>query len=531
MQELLQQILDEVRGAWRFRWFALIAAWAVAVIGWIVVFAWPNSYEAQARVYVDTSTALKPLLQGLAPEADVESQLNLVRQALLSRPQLEKVARETDLDLRAKTPEQKEGLIRGLAEQINIEMIVTDKRERRQANDALYVITFRDGDRAKALEVVQTLLTNFMEDTLGGKRSGSETAQQFLEQQIKDYAARLSAAEAQLAEFKKKNVGLMPSESGDYFQRVQLETEQLDRARAALRMATAKRDAIRAQLRGEKPYTTGGRQTGSLGMAPQTDIDARIRETQAKLDDLLLRYTEKHPEVIAAQNTLKELKSRREQELAALSRGEAGSGLASLDSNPVYQNLQVQLNDAQVQVAAAQSEINDRERRVAELRGRLNVAPEVEAELARLNRDYGATKSQYDALFTRLQSAKLSEQADQTGVVKFEVIDPPVANIDPVAPNRALLLPGVFFAALAIGAGLAYLLHMLRPVFISPQALAEVTGLQVLGAVTLTNRGRQQMQDRRELTLLAGGLLVLVVVFVIVMLAHTGWTAVLRSFA
>lgn len=516
MQDILQQIFDEIRGAWRYRWFALVAAWIVAIGGWITVFAWPNSYEAQARVYVSTATALKPLLQGLAPEADVESQLNLVRQAILSRPQLEKVARETDLDLRAKTPEQKESLVLSLAQQIKIDMETTGRADRK-TNDALYVITFRDGNRAKALEVVQTLLNNFMEDTLGGKRSGSATAQQFLVEQIKDYEARLSAAEARLAEFKKKNVGVMPSQSGDYFQRVQAEAEALDHARAALRLAVARRDAIRAQLRGEKPVLAGGRQGGGAGGPGQNDIDTRIRETQARLDDLLLRYTDKHPDVIAAQNTLRELKARREREMAALARGEAGSGIAVTESNPVYQSLQVQLNDAEVQVAAAQSDINDRERRVAELKARLNIAPEVEAELARLNRDYGVTKTQYDTLVSRLESARLSEQADQTGIVKFEVIDPPSALLDPVAPNRALLLPAVFLGALALGLALGYGLHLLRPVFTNPRSLAEITGLQVLGAVTLTNRALDRMRNRKEDVALVGASAALLVAFVLVM--------------
>ncbi len=61
-------------------------------------------YESNARVYVDTRTALRPLLQGVAVDQDVESQLIMVRQGLLGRPNLERVAREADLFVRATTP-------------------------------------------------------------------------------------------------------------------------------------------------------------------------------------------------------------------------------------------------------------------------------------------------------------------------------------------------------------------------------------------------------------------------------------------
>src|SRR5271165_3922602 len=92
MTPALDQIFDEVRGAWRFRWIALISAFVVALIGWAVVFALPDRYEADARVFVDTRTALKPALQGLTTDQNVEAQINYVRQALLEGPQLVKIA-------------------------------------------------------------------------------------------------------------------------------------------------------------------------------------------------------------------------------------------------------------------------------------------------------------------------------------------------------------------------------------------------------------------------------------------------------
>ena len=120
MDQLLRQILTELRGAWRYRWAAVVAAWAVAVVGWIVVFALPNQYEATARVYVDTESAIRDFLKGMAGDSDVSNRVDYVRQKLLSRPNLEKVARETDLDLRAKTPRDFEKLIDDLRRDIAI---------------------------------------------------------------------------------------------------------------------------------------------------------------------------------------------------------------------------------------------------------------------------------------------------------------------------------------------------------------------------------------------------------------------------
>src|SRR5277367_1575308 len=91
----LNRLFDEVQGAWRFRYIALATAFAVAAIGWLVVFALPDRFEAKARIFVDTRTALKPALQGLTTEQNVDAQINYVRQSLIEGPQLEQIATQT----------------------------------------------------------------------------------------------------------------------------------------------------------------------------------------------------------------------------------------------------------------------------------------------------------------------------------------------------------------------------------------------------------------------------------------------------
>ncbi len=99
MQELLAQLFSIVWGVWRHRWLSLATAWAVAVAGWIWVWQLPEAYVASARVYVDTNTLLKPLLEGLTIQPNTQDRILLLSRTLLSRPNLEKLMRMTDLDL------------------------------------------------------------------------------------------------------------------------------------------------------------------------------------------------------------------------------------------------------------------------------------------------------------------------------------------------------------------------------------------------------------------------------------------------
>lgn len=498
MQPLILQLLDDVRGTWRFRWIALAAAWTLCLIGWGYVFTMPNVYEASARVYVDSQTALGPLLRGLALDPNVESELSIVQKALLSRPQLETVARKTDLDLRAKTPEQMENLLKSLQARI---AVVNDLRGGRTGSDGLYRITFQDHSQAKTLEVVETLLNTFVEQTLGSKRIGQESAQRFLDDEISDLERRLTESEQRLADFKKRNVGTMPGEGGDYFARLQTEMGGEQLVRQQLSLAETRRSELQRQLSGEDPFLFGfDAGTQHAGSGEAGDITARIQELEAKLEEMLLRYTEKHPEIIAVRDTIKELQRRQQEELARVAAGKPATGAMndSLKANPIYQGIQAELNRTEVQVAELRQDLAQRSQRVAQLKRLVDTVPEVEAELSRLNRDYEITRTRYLELVERRETAKLSESAERQGSVKFQIIDPPSVGFKPVAPQRVLLLVGVLLGALVAGAALAYGLNQIRPVYQNARLLATKTGLPVLGVVSRTWAEAQRVAVRKS---------------------------------
>jgi polysaccharide chain length determinant protein (PEP-CTERM system associated) len=489
MQSIIIRILDELRGSWRFRWVALLAAWVVCVGGWAFVFTMPNVYEAAARVYVDSKTALGPLLHGLALDPNVESEVSIVRQALLSRPQLEAVSRKTDLHLRAKTPEDMELLLDSLQKHIQV---VNAVRAGNSETDGLYRISFQDPSRQISLAVVETLLNNFVEQTLGSKRSGQESAQRFLDDEIRELEGRLTEAEQRLADFKKKNVGSMPGEGGDYFARLQTEMAGEKQTRDALTLAETRRNELQRQLSGEDPFLFGLDPGGAGGAGGDSeaggDITYRIQELEARLEEMLLKYTDKHPEVIAVRTTIDELKKRQQEEIARVGSGQraTGSMANSLKANPIYQGIQAETNRTDVQIAELRADLAQRSTRVGELRRLVDSVPEVEAELVRLNRDYEITRTRYQELVERRETAKLSESADKQGVVKFQIIDPPVVGFEPVAPKRIPMLLAVLVVGLGVGGALAYLLNQLRPVYQNVRVLGENTGLPVLGYVSRT---------------------------------------------
>src|SRR6202049_4751391 len=321
MKHQLDRVFDEVRGAWRFRWFGMAAACLIALLGWCIVFALPDRYAADARIFVDTRTALKPALQGLTTDQNVDAQINYVRQSLLEGPQLEKIAKETGvLPVPVTDERDRTRILNTLSDGIALAVYSAGSQgDERSTAGTIYNFHYTDADRDRALRVVEALLNTFVEQTLGGKREGSEHAQKFLETQIKDYEQRLSSAEDRLAAFKKKNVGLMPSEQGGYFAQLQSEVDAAKKAETDLSIAVSRREELAKQLHSDEAISSAVISSpilGARGMTGGNDTLSRIQEAQAKLDELLLKFTDQHPDVIAARATLDELKKRRVAELA-----------------------------------------------------------------------------------------------------------------------------------------------------------------------------------------------------------------------
>lgn len=511
----LAGLQDQLRGMWRFRWTALIVAWSVAILGWGGVFLIPNKYRAQAKIFVNAGTTLSHATQGISFGDSINDQMQQVSAMLLGTQQLRDVANATNLMAGAITAEQQQSVINGLRESITLTADVN--REDPRSKATLFTLSYTDTNRERAIRVVDRLLNDFVEGSLSGRSQGSVQAERFLSQQIGDYGRRLSSTEQQLAEFKKRNIGLVPGEQGDVFTQLQSDNSSLMKLKANLYVAERKRDELSRELRSGQQFTTGGAPSAAGGplAGAALDTEQQIAVDQQKLDQMLLQYTDQYPDVVALKQTIKELKSRQKAQMAAAQKGDVGAASAlGLTANPVFQQLEVQYDAERVEVAAIQQQISDLQRQIATLKARIGAAPQVQAEYARLTRNYQVTKQQYDALLARLDSTRLGQQAASTGLVDFKVIDPPSASFKPVSPKRALLIFAMFALAIGAGVGVAYLLHLMSPVFVSARQLGEVTGLTVLGAVSMAWAEKHRVEQHRgniRYALWSAGLLIVTV--------------------
>jgi polysaccharide chain length determinant protein (PEP-CTERM system associated) len=495
MAEITAVILSFLKAIGKYRWYAVVISWIVALVGWTVVFNLPNDYQATARVYVDTQSILKPLLSGMTALPNIDQQVMFMRRTLISRPNVERVIRMVDLDVKAKTAKEHEKMVDDLMAQIKI-----GGTER----DDIYTITYNNPNPKLGKDVVQSLLTIFVEGSFGGKKQDSEKAVQFIDDQIKSYEEKLAAAENALKDFKIRHIGLLPNQGGDYSTKLTEMSDALNQARLELAEAEESRNAIKRQMAGDEPAPLAAEAGDPTDANPE--LDGRIASINKNLDSLRMQYTEQHPDIVANKRLLADLQAQKKE--AAKKRKRSADPGASY--SPMLQQMAVALSVAEARVASLRTRVDTYAARLARMRSQITEAPEIEAQLAQLNRDYQVNHDNYQKLVERRESAKLSgDLSSATDMLTFRVIDPPSVPINPSGPNRPRLFSIVLAGALVAGLAVALLMSQVRPTFLSQASLREVTGIPILGAVSMNWTDQQKVKRKRRLWALGASVLML----------------------
>jgi polysaccharide chain length determinant protein (PEP-CTERM system associated) len=486
MAELTAVVLSFLKAIGKYRWYAVAISWIVALVGWAVVYKLPNDYQASARVYVDTQSILKPLLSGMTTLPNLDQQVVFMRRTLISRPNVERVMRMVDLDVKSSSPKAHERQVDDLMNSIKI--LGTER-------DDIYTITYNNSNPKLGKDVVQSLLTIFVEGSFGGKKQDSEKAVQFIDDQIKSYEEKLAAAESAMKDFKIRNMGMLPRQGSDYSGKMVETADLLNAAKLELLEAEQSRNAIKRQIAGDDPApVTAPAEVADSGDNPE--LDGRISALNKQLDVLRLQYTEAHPDIVASKRLLAQLETKKKEEAKKRKR----SSDPGINYSPMLQQMNVALSVAEARVASLSARVAEYNTRMGRMRSQSTEAPEVEAQLAQLNRDYAVNRDNYQKLVERREAAKLSgDLSSATDMLTFRVIDPPTVPLSPAGPNRPRLFSLVFAGALVAGLVVALLMSQVRPTFLSQAALREVTGVPILGTIGMNWTTEQKVKRRRRL--------------------------------
>ena len=477
MIELTNGLYEAARAVWRRRWIGAAVAWSISLAAAVVVFFVPNRYEADAKIFVDTQSVLKPLMVGLAFQPDTDQQVRMLAKTLISRPNVQRLLELPEV--------QATELARGDRDKVIDRLI--DRIKVVSAAPNLYTISLRDTNPAGAKSIVVGLVEMFVGSGTDSKRRDSEEAGKFIDDQIKTYAQTLATAESKVKDFKVRNFGVSGVSNQDYFMRMSALADEANRLRVALAGAEQSRDALKRELSQEDPSLPVEVVLPAAPPPLPTETELRLDVQRRQLDELLRRYTDEHPDVLNARRIIVQLEAQRRVEVAAAARAKASevkpSGKAA--TSPVFQKIRIALAEAEANVASLHSQLSIQQQRLSEIRATASKVPQAEADLAQLTRDYDVVRKNYEQLVARREAASLGVKIDQTAqMVEFRIVEPPRVLPTPVFPDRRVLALLSMLAALAGGVMVAYGLSRAAPTYGTVLALQAAIKRPVLGSVT-----------------------------------------------
>ncbi|MCE5312458.1 MAG: hypothetical protein LLF86_04830 [Nitrospiraceae bacterium] len=438
-------------------------------------FAWsgyfmPSKYEASSTVFVQRSSMIDPLIKGVGIAGSLDDTLRTLRDRLMSRSILERVVKKLDLDVYAKTPEKYEALIDGMRQNL----VITIKSARGKEVADLFRISYTNPDPRKARDAVNTLISEYIEENMGFRRSDAYSAFEFIQTQLNEYKTKLEESDKTIRQFREKNPRMIPQNEAALSTRVESFQSAKIEGEIRLRELQKRKENLRKQLSGEKELTVAV-------VTKEGSPQSRLSYLNNQLVILTARYTERHPEIIKIRGEIEELK----KQVDNPKNKESESGASETSAlNPIYQQLREDLAKTDAEIDSLKARIQELAKQQASAQGALSSMPREQEEWGRLMRDRNVNQKIYDDLLQKLESARISKnlETNEKGET-FKIVDPAILPTMPVSPDKVrLILMGLLFGiVLAVGAAIG--LESLNPSFRDEESITETLNMPVLGSI------------------------------------------------
>ncbi len=453
------------------RYLALSVALAVLSIFTWGSFLWPKSYEASSTVFIERNMLIDPLVKDTGVSESMEDRLRVLKNALTSRNIVERVVKKIDLDTKAKNDAQLEEMIKDIIKNLDVKI----QTSRNKGSADLFEISYRGRDPKTVRDVVNTLVSEYIEENVGFKREDASDAYDFIQGQLAEYRKKLDDSDKAIQAYKEKNPNL--DTSGEASAAVR--TDMLDNARVGaeikLKELLRKRDSLQKRLAEEGPF---------LKESPQVKLNVLNNQLIA----LSARYTDDFPEVRKVRGEIEDLKRQAADPKAQ----------SSTIPNPVYQQLKQEMADADTEAESAKVRLDEISRRQKAAQGMLRHVPVEQEGWEKLQRDRNVYQKIYDDLMLKEESASVSkdlELADKAG--NFRVVDPAVTPYLPSKPNTVLMIALGFVLGIAAGIGAVVGMDHFTHSFKDENSIERKFGLPVLATVPTVTTEADKVAARK----------------------------------
>src|SRR6476659_3450436 len=393
----------------RRKWLIVLPVIAITAAVGLVVYRLPNLYESVTLIVVKPST----LPTGVVPSITEESltrQLTSIAQVVTSRSSLEPLVNKYDLykpeRLRG---EPMESIIDMMRKDIKVEVNTS-------RNDVTngFNITYRGRDPKITQAITTELASKYINEQTKNSVNSSNSAKQFIDQQVRQTKDELDAVDKQRLDFMQKNVGNLPTEATSLVGQLNGLREQQKALIAEVGRMQDRSSSLSTQLTLMKKQSQqtiddfAENTTDPKTTLAWAELVKRKADLQSELQRMITELKPKHPDVLAKQAQLESVRTEMDQMVAEWKerikekqqklQNRPDLGVAATES---------QIKEVDGEINREKKALDDNAKQIGDILQRINSVPGAEVALGALERDYPTQKTAYDQLLLKQQKISL----------------------------------------------------------------------------------------------------------------------------
>ncbi|WP_462271389.1 GumC family protein [Desulfobacter sp.] len=449
----------------RGRWFLIVPLCISLTLGLGMTLTADKSYQASTLILVQPQRVPTSYIRSVV-SSDINQRISTISQQVLSRSNLEQIIDQFGLyeDSSGMYQEEK---IDGLRKRIKV------KTERARHGAESFSISFTGSEPQRVMRISNTLASYFMDENLKVREAQAIGTSEFLDSELEKTKKRLEEKEQKLAAFRAKYLGGLPDELETNLRTLDRMQKQVTDKSQLLREINNSISQLDSQISSMAATNDGfgmGDDFQSFDFDEfEEEEDSELQAAQAKYEALLLRYTEKHPDVKKLKRTIDKLKENleAEEELEAVEEAEQPPAeleediLPGMGWDPVAP-LKAQRAQLVIEAKNIQAEVSAIQEKMKIYQQRVEDTPKRELELQSLKRDYGNIQNVYNSLLDRKLEAELSVNMEkkQKGE-QFRILDYARLPEKPISPNVKMMFLLSIAGGLGLGGGVLFLKELL----------------------------------------------------------------------
>ncbi len=421
--------------------------------------------------------------------------VSTLTQIVTSRTNLEKLIVDLNLypEMRKKRP--MEDVVDAMRREIRIDP---------SKQGDIFQITFTHSVPEKVVKVTNALAAKFIEENLKYREEKATETSSYTSDELLMAKGTMDRKENAMRDYKLQHYNEMPEQRDanvgrlialqKQYQDKQASIQDLARTGVMIQDQISNRKKVleavaEAKVEIEEP----GRPSPQ---APLLSSEVRLARAKLVLEQLLSRYTEKHPEVKRTREIIAKLEIEAGKETPAndaanntprIGSSNEGSGSqvkGRLEIDPIILQLETQLKNVLLNIESIKAEREQEKMVISQYEEWLSATPNREAEWSALTREYAQLKRHYDYLVSQDLEAKsmLNLEKRQRGS-QFKIEDLARYPEKPITPNFFKIMGMAVAIGIGAGLGLSLVLHFFDSTFRDPEALEPLFGIPLLTTV------------------------------------------------